>query len=504
MTRCALLLFALLAVANAVPVVSYNWKALTRASYEEIPSDLSDSDHEDDYVLNPNLSIVEPSTTYTADTRLVLSFWLKDKRTGLNFGDTKTQWTLTSGTTTIQSKAGNNVGLILSAPGVYTLRAKTSQNGDAEVSITAKAASQLDISIWHNGDFLTLNREGVVLFAIQPSPAISKVQWNVGTRVIEGQIAAVLMAPDIATVTVSARVWDQNGGSRTFDRTVTRSSTSAPRVRHNVFNLPQEVFASYKSAVQKLKDLGVWNYFVEAHLQVAASRPMGSGMTDAHGSPAFAVWHRMMLDLYERSLMTAGLAQGYGAPYWKGEDNTAKDECMWTAEMFGARTGQVKSGFIAGWRGFGDQHSDQANWPITRSPPPELKEIGKMVKAWETLLATNSSTFPLFSTMRQAIENIHNMCHVNVGGDMNTFASPNDPVFYLVHMRSEKQFTEWQAFPRCSERSAYYGMNRWRQEAKPSDKLSPWGITVSNWMTPSGGATFSTDCSTPLCQKCSK
>jgi tyrosinase len=270
-----------------------------------------------------------------------------------------------------------------------------------------------------------------------------------------------------------------------------------------VFNLPTEVFGTYKTAVQKLKDLGVWNYFVEAHLQVAASRNMGSGMTDAHGSPAFAVWHRMMLDLYERSLMAAGLKAGYGAPYWKGEDNTVNNECMWTNDMFGTRTGRVQAGFMAAWRGFGDQHSGVANWPITRGPPTTgLYDIGKMVRDWEALLA--GSSFPKFSQMREQIEGIHNMCHVNVGGDMNSFASPNDPVFYLVHMRSEKQFTEWQAYPQCSERNSYYGMNRWRHSAAPSDKLSPWGITVSNWMTPSGGATFSTECTTDLCKKCSK
>jgi len=282
---------------------------------------------------------------------------------------------------------------------------------------------------------------------------------------------------------------------------VTRPDASASRVRYNIYEMPADARNSLFAAINKIKELGVWDYLVKSHLQVSADRRMGRLRTDAHESPAFSVWHRMMLDLYERSLMAAGLKTGFGAPYWRTEfERGTNGDCMWADDMFGERNGQVTKGFMAAWKGFGDDHTGKENWPITRRPPPQLYDIGSKVKQWQTLL--DAKPFPTFAQMRENVEDIHNFGHTNIGGDMNTMASPNDALFYMVHMRSEKQFTEWQAHPDCLERNAYYGINSRGVPAKIEDKLTPWGVAVKSWLDPAAGASFNNDCNSELCRRC--
>jgi tyrosinase len=272
-------------------------------------------------------------------------------------------------------------------------------------------------------------------------------------------------------------------------------------VRYNIYEMPQDARQSYFDALGKLKRMGVYDYFVKAHLQVSANRQMGRMETDAHNSPAFAVWHRMFLDVYERSLMACDMKVGFGAPYWRTEfELGAPDRCMWSSDMFGNRNGKVTTGFMATWKGYGDQHP-RGHESITRRPPRTLYEIGGLIDRWNR--ARTQTPFPTFETFRYFVENVHNYGHVNIGGDMNTMASPNDPLFWLVHMRTEKQFTEWQQDPLCNERYSYYGTNSMGVAANIEDRLSPWDVPVRAWMTPSSNTTYNEGCTTAKCRECS-
>jgi tyrosinase len=304
------------------------------------------------------------------------------------------------------------------------------------------------------------------------------------------------------TVSVRATPTDPKRSPETIPVTVNRPVEAKKRTRYNIYEMPEDARKTLFDAINKLKSMGIWDYFVKSHLQVSSDRLMGRLETDAHNSPAFTVWHRMMLDLYERSLMAAGLKEGYGAPYWRTEyERGTNGDCMWADNMFGNRNGQVMKGFMAGWRGYGDMHAEgQDSWPIVRQPPNQLSNIGQRVDRWEALL--KGTDFPTFATMRTNLEGIHNVGHTNVGGDMNTMASPNDPIFYLVHMRTEKQFTEWQKNPRAIEAKKYYGTNSQGVEAKLTDKLTPWGVSVSSWMEPTAGVVFDDSCNSALCRRC--
>jgi len=91
---------------------------------------------------------------------------------------------------------------------------------------------------------------------------------------------------------------------------------------------------------------------------------------------------------------------------------------------------------------------------------------------------------------------------MNVDGAMGSMGSPNDPLFFLLHMATEKMFTEWQQNSKCIEANSYYGRNRDGQVAQPTDLLSPWGVAANIWFTPSVGAVFNNDCTSERCVRC--
>jgi tyrosinase len=47
-------------------------------------------------------------------------------------------------------------------------------------------------------------------------------------------------------------------------------------------------------------------------------------------------------------------------------------------------------------------------------------------------------------SFREALESPHNSVHVQIGGDMNSGTSPNDPVFWLHHANIDRLWARWQ------------------------------------------------------------
>jgi len=453
------------------------------------------------------LSITGPQPPIVANSNAPTTWKLRSA--GVEVTDKTVQWRLFKGTATVPSlgSQGASAAFVITSAGDYTVKAW--YKGEvAATSFTATVKDPVAVKIWHNGDTLTLSREGPVLFAVKPDPAIRTIQWNVGGKTFQGPIAYYTMKTGEKEVTAKVTLFPANKGpSNSFSTTVTRPTTSTERKRYNIYEMPVSARQSWQKALNGLKEWGIYDYMIEAHLIVAGMRRMNSMTTDAHNSPAFPVWHRMFIDLYERSLMTEGLEKGYGAPYWNfANEQGIANQCLWTPEMMGNREGQVRDGFMKDWKGYGDEHvpSDPSSMPISRGPPSTLYPVPGMVKAWQDVLAKGTSldTYPKFEIMRKHIEGIHNNGHVNVGGDMNTMASPNDPIFWMVHMYAEKLFTEWQKSPLCKEAKSYYGYNRKGQIASPKDLLSPWDVTVESWFEPSTGATFIDDCKTELCVRC--
>lgn len=82
------------------------------------------------------------------------------------------------------------------------------------------------------------------------------------------------------------------------------------------------------------------------------------------------------------------------------------------------------------------------------------------------LLVSSTDNFPQFTDLLE--KSVHNPVHVALGGDMNTAAAPNDPIFWLLHGHIDKIWADWQA-----QRNS---MNL--TKAETTTLLAPFNITA--------------------------
>lgn len=83
----------------------------------------------------------------------------------------------------------------------------------------------------------------------------------------------------------------------------------------------------------------------------------------------------------------------------------------------------------------------------------------------------------LYDSFRQAIESSpHARPHNNIGGDMMTMASPNDPLFWAHHAFIDKIWVEWQ------EKGSGYLYRYDGPGASLNQILRPWGVMVASVM----------------------
>jgi len=85
--------------------------------------------------------------------------------------------------------------------------------------------------------------------------------------------------------------------------------TTGERLRKEVHDLPKEQFAKFAGAVQRLKDKGEWERYVDIH-----SFP---GWHAAHGPRShFLHWHRRFLYVMETALIMETQDCSIAIPYW--------------------------------------------------------------------------------------------------------------------------------------------------------------------------------------------
>jgi len=353
-------------------------------------------------------------------------------------------------------------------------------------------------------------------------------------------------------VAVSVTVTPKGTGRpRQFPIRVQRTSRAvSTRLRLNIYQLSDEVLASFFRAMQLLKDLGVYDYFAFIHNEVGSTRLFGGFETDAHKSPSFPVWHRVFIDVFERAIMAAGFIAGLGLPYWvfweergcpgndvynplKGGCDQAKmladpeglksKNCIWAPSYFGLGTG----GFASRLRLKHDPFVKDLGTSTPRRPKRNFA-----ANNWKNAHGADNGGMPgkltmirtmtKFSMFRDNLESLHDNCHNAIGttsrttgrevfADMGSLTSPNDPIFWMVHSGLEKLFTEWQSLARTGTDDpcdAFYG-NSTVSGGKTyvhlkTDRMAPWGVIVQDWLLPAAGVVYSNQCTEANCAKCFK
>jgi tyrosinase len=269
-------------------------------------------------------------------------------------------------------------------------------------------------------------------------------------------------------------------------------------VRKDVKDMTEQEKRTFINAVLKLKHtrspfgkhgISYYDVFVYYHRRVSNLKVDG-----AHRGPAFLPWHREFLYAFEAALENLSHNKKLAIPYWDWTDPAS------TAAVFG-------KDFMGG-DGFGRHHAvldgpfRRGTWKITvpeqsgsDSPfEPDVSHIagpnylqrnfGGSEEEGVTELPTteqmqavmgigvydakpwNENTDPRYS-FRCALEGFgrpdaveqrgaHNQVHLWVGGEWHNggrteigtisgAASPNDPVFWLIHSNIERLWQQWEA-----------------------------------------------------------
>ncbi len=249
------------------------------------------------------------------------------------------------------------------------------------------------------------------------------------------------------------------------------------KCRKNARNLAADEKTRFVNAVLALKSQNSvihpgsqsrYDDFAETHLNA-----MMATVGWAHQDSVFFPWHRELLYQFEKLLQAVDPT--VTIPYWD-----------WTREQSSAAAGFPFTNDLIG--GDGDRADsdhvkrdpaappvdathpyiypfDPQAWSATTTvvdPPPDTlnffqRQLGENVTGDAPNLPLNGALVTgVGSTYRQAIsstdyltlrsrsEDIHNLVHRWVGGNMLRMTSPNDPVFFMHHAAIDRMWSIWQ------------------------------------------------------------
>jgi tyrosinase len=222
-------------------------------------------------------------------------------------------------------------------------------------------------------------------------------------------------------------------------------------VRKNQATLTADERSRFVAAIKQLKANGTYDHHVHHHL--VAMRQMVPDQ--AHGGPAFFPWHRECLRWFEQDLRSVD--PSVSLPYWDFATDNSPNSSIWAADFMGGdgRAGdlQVMTGPFAYSTG---------EWTLTvndtaGTPPYLRRAFGTIVSSLPTTTQVNRSlsvdtpydAAPWNGTVRNTYrsyceQSLHNVTHRWMGGTMLQAASPNDPVFWMLHCMMDRLWGMWQ------------------------------------------------------------
>ena len=206
------------------------------------------------------------------------------------------------------------------------------------------------------------------------------------------------------------------------------------------------------------RPVSTWDRFVAWHSAV---------MGTAHSSPIFLPWHRIMLRTLERLIQQAVNDPNFGLPYWDWAADGQltrpaqltsaiwNNNCMgsaasapgaFTLAAFPVRLASNNSGVLVQvnralqrTRGVGVPGISNPSLPKKASTAAALTALPYDASPWNR----NAVGFRNRVEGWNPPNDLHNLVHIWVGGDMLPATSPNDPVFYLNHCNEDRIWEAW-------------------------------------------------------------
>lgn len=206
------------------------------------------------------------------------------------------------------------------------------------------------------------------------------------------------------------------------------------------------------------RPVSTWDRFVAWHSAV---------MGIAHSQPIFLPWHRLMLRTLERLMQQVLGDPTFGLPYWdwaadgqlskpaqltsplwnnNAMGGAASAPGPFTFAAFPVRLASNNSGMLVQvnralqrTRGVGVPGISNPSLPKKASTAAVLSSLPYDTAPWNR----NSTGFRNRVEGWNPPNDLHNLVHIWVGGDMLPATSPNDPVFYLNHCNEDRIWEAW-------------------------------------------------------------
>lgn len=292
-----------------------------------------------------------------------------------------------------------------------------------------------------------------------------------------------------------------------FDTLPPSANTSGVSIRKNAADMTQSEINAFIDALLTLKntmtvtdngiEISIYDRFVAAHIAlsdaIGRTGPDGNPLANlGHGSSAFLPWHRALIDEFENALQSVN--PDVFLPYWDWTDLDSNMNVIFQDDFMGpdgtgGRRGQfVETGYFSLANGWGVRRDlSGARWSGVRNGTVSLQRnfggrrgnatLGTLSDVNSLLNATSD-----YSGFRNVLETgMHGAAHIWVGGTAgNVAASPNDPIFWMLHANVDRIWAEWQINGRWG--SDFYPASGEAYGHNLFDEMFPWdrgAVTIS-------------------------
>ncbi|MDE0697141.1 MAG: tyrosinase family protein [Boseongicola sp.] len=191
---------------------------------------------------------------------------------------------------------------------------------------------------------------------------------------------------------------------------------------------PRDAYAKYARAHERASLHGIHRAFV--------------------GYPLFLAWHRAFLLSFERELQASHPV--VTVPYWAFDE---RSDGVFVPDFMGAVAGGVEEpgGTLVNF----DSSNPLSGWQLPngvvgngivarfRNAVIPLEDYNPATKTVDEIIASPGGNSYSFANGDFEL-NYHNQAHIHVGGTLENFNSPADPLFFMLHANVDRGWAEWQ------------------------------------------------------------